>query len=36
MVDDLHSTPLMHLTSSLDSNFDDFYKMTEQDTVDIA
>jgi len=36
MVDKFGSTPLMHLTSSLDSNFDDFYKMTEQDTVDIA
>jgi hypothetical protein len=36
MVDKFNSTPLMHLTSNLDSNFDDFYKMTEQDTVDIA
>ena len=36
MVDKFDSTPLMHLTTSLDSNFDDFYKMTEQDTVDIA
>lgn len=36
MVDDMDSTPLMHLTSSLHSNFADFSQMTEQDTVEIA
>ena len=36
MVDDMDSTPLMHLTSSLQSNFADFSQMTEQDTVEIA
>jgi ankyrin repeat protein len=36
MVDHLGLTPLRHLTSSLDSNFSDFYQMTEQDTVEIA
>lgn len=33
---DQYGPPLMHLTSSLASNFDDFHKMTEQDVVEIA
>ncbi len=33
---DQFGPPLMHVTSTLASNFDDFYQMTEQDAVDIA
>jgi hypothetical protein len=36
MVDQFDSTPLGHITSSLASNFDDFYQMTQYDAVDIA
>jgi ankyrin repeat protein len=35
-LDDLDTTPLMHVTSTLASNFSDFYQMTEQDAVDVA
>ncbi|MEQ1756116.1 MAG: ankyrin repeat domain-containing protein [Micropepsaceae bacterium] len=36
MVDQYNSTALMHVTSSLASNFDDFYQMNENDAVEIA
>jgi ankyrin repeat protein len=35
-IDKLGNTPLLNLTSTLASNFPDFYQMTEQDAVDIA
>ena len=35
-VDKFGNTPLLSLTSTLASNFPDFYQMTEQDAVDIA
>ena len=36
MVDDLGNTPLMNLSSNVASNFDDFYKMSDEDAAAIA
>ena len=36
MVDDLGNTPLMNLPNNVASNFDDFYKMADEDAAAIA